>query len=46
MVQPPLYGNNLDIKQTWLALSKDLQSGYYTAWTFITLVYLKLGFMS
>ena len=44
-VQLCLYGNNLFICWTWLALSRYFQSVNYIVWTIITSVYLKSGLM-
>ena len=44
-VKPSLYGNQSPASWTWLALSSDLQPGNYIVQTFITLIYLNLGFM-
>ena len=45
-VQPSLYVNKSPAYCTWLALSRNFQSGNYIVWTFITSIYLNSGLMS
>ena len=45
-VQPSLYGNKSPAYCTWLALSRNFQSGNYIVWTSISSIYLNLGLFS